>query len=160
MPEMPSTEASPVRDLTQFFKPRSIAVVGASRKVGSVGHALVRNLIYGGYTGVIYPINPKAKGIQGVPCFPDLSAIGEPPDLVVVVVPATHVERVVAQAGDLGTRHILVISAGFKEIGGEGVERENRLKKIAADKGMSIVGPNCLGIINTDARGIDERHLR
>ena len=65
-----------VRDLTQFFCPRSIAVVGASRKEGSVGHAVVRNLIYGGYTGVIYPVNPKAKGIQGVPCFPDLNALG------------------------------------------------------------------------------------
>ena len=64
-----------VRDLTQFFCPRSIAVVGASRKEGSVGHALVRNLIYGGYTGVIYPVNPNAKGIQGIPCFPDLNSI-------------------------------------------------------------------------------------
>ncbi len=150
MPETPSVEASPVRDLTQFFAPRSIAVVGASRKEGSVGHALVRNLIYGGYTGVIYPINPKAKGIQGVPCFPDLSAIGEAPDMVVVVVPAAYVERVVTQAGELGTRHVLVISAGFKEIGGEGIERENRIRRIAAEMGMSIVGPNCLGIINTD----------
>ncbi len=150
MSETPSTEASPLRDLTQFFHPQSIAVVGASRKEGSVGHALVRNLIYGGFTGVIYPINPKAKGIQGIPCFPDLSVLPDVPDLVVIVVPATQVERVVVQAGDLGTRHILVISAGFKEIGGEGVERENRLKKIAADKGISIVGPNCLGLINTD----------
>ncbi len=150
MSETPSVVAPQTRDLTPFFCPRSIAVVGASRKVGSVGHALVRNLIYGGYTGVIYPVNPKAKGIQGVPCFSDLSAIGEVPDMVVVVVPAPFVERVVIQAGELGARHILVISAGFKEIGGEGVARENRLKQIAQERGMSIVGPNCLGIINTD----------
>ncbi|MCU0959485.1 MAG: acetate--CoA ligase family protein [Pirellulaceae bacterium] len=150
MPDTIVLSPTPVRDLSPFFSPRSIAVVGASRKEGSVGHALVRNLIYGGYTGVIYPINPKAKGIQGIPCFPDLSAIGDPPDLVVVVVPAPFVERVVLQAADMGTRNVLVISAGFKEIGGEGLERENRLRSIARDNGVSILGPNCLGLINTD----------
>jgi acetyltransferase len=142
--------ATEMRDLTRLFCPRSIAVVGASRKVGSVGHALIRNLIHGGYTGVIYPVNPKAKGILGVPCFADLSALPDPPDLVVVVVPAPFVERVVLQAAELGTRHLVVISAGFKEIGGEGVEREDRLRKIAAENGLSILGPNCLGVINTD----------
>ncbi len=146
----PSAEASPVRDLTPLFCPRSIAVVGASRKPGSVGHAVIRNLIHGQYEGVIYPINPKAKGILGIPCFADLSALAEPPDLVVVVVPAPFVERVVLQAAELGTKHVMVISAGFKEIGGEGVEREQRLKAIARENGLSILGPNCLGIINTD----------
>lgn len=141
-----------VRDLTRLLSPRSIAVVGASRKEGSVGHALVRNLIYGNFTGVIYPVNPKAKGIQGVPCFPDLRSIGSAPDLVVAVVPATHVESVLLQAADIGTRDVLVISAGFKEIGGEGVERENRLRQIARENDMSILGPNCLGIINTDPK--------
>jgi acetate---CoA ligase (ADP-forming) len=141
---------APVRDLTPFFCPRSIAVVGASRKEGSVGHALVRNLIYGGYTGVIYPINPNAKGIQGIPCFPDLNALPDPPDLVVAVVPAPFVERVLLQAAEFGSRHVLVISAGFKEIGGEGVERENRLRAIARENNMLILGPNCLGLINTD----------
>lgn len=143
-------DTSQTRELTEFFSPRSIAVVGASRKEGSVGHALVRNLIYGGYTGVIYPINPKAKGIQGIPCFPDLKSLGEIPDLVVVVVPANYVEPVILQAAEVGTRHVLVISAGFKEIGGEGVERENRIRQIARERGMSLIGPNCLGIINTD----------
>jgi len=136
--------------LEPLFCPRSIAVVGASRKVGSVGHAITRNLISGGYTGVIYPVNPKARGILGIPCFGDLSAIGDPPDLVVVVVPAPFVERVVLQAAELGTKHVLVISAGFKEIGGEGLEREKRIRQIAAEYGLSILGPNCLGLINTD----------
>ena len=144
----PSTPG--IRDLTNFFAPRSIAVVGASRKEGSVGHALIRNLIYGGYTGVIYQVNTNAKGIQGVPCFPDLNSIGYPPALVVAVVPAPFVERVLLNAAELGTKHVLVISAGFKEIGGEGVERENRLRAIARENGMSILGPNCLGLINTD----------
>ena len=85
-----------------------------------------------------------------MPCFPDLQSIGDAPELVVVVVPAHHVESVVLQAAQMGTRHVLVISAGFKEIGGDGIEREDRLKQIAREHGMSILGPNCLGIINTD----------
>lgn len=149
MPETSTTTAPSRRDLTKFFNPSSIAVVGASRKEGSVGHALVRNLVYGGYSGVIYPVNPKAKGIQGIPCFPDLKSIGSAPDVVAVVLPAPYVESVVQQAAEIGTRHLLVISAGFKEVGGEGVERENRIKQIARENDMSIIGPNCLGIINT-----------
>ncbi len=149
-PEVASTELPPPRDLTPLFFPSSIAVVGASRKVGSVGHAVIRNLIYGHYTGVIYPINPKAKGILGVPCFKDLESLGETPDLVVIVVPAPHVERVVIQAAELGTRHMVVISAGFKEVGEEGAAREARLRDIARERGLSLLGPNCLGVINTD----------
>ncbi len=140
----------PARDLRPLFFPKSIAVVGASRKVGSVGHAVIRNLIYGHYTGVIYPINPQAKGILGVPCFPDLKAINEIPDLVVVVVPSQHVERVVLQAAELGTKHLVVISAGFKEVGEEGAAREARIRDIARERGLAILGPNCLGVINTD----------
>lgn len=140
----------PARDLRPLFFPRSIAVVGASRKVGSVGHAVIRNLIYGHYTGVIYPINPQAKGILGVPCFPDLKAINEVPDLVVVVVPSQHVERVVLQVAELGTKHLVVISAGFKEVGEEGAAREMRIREIARERGLAILGPNCLGVINTD----------
>src|SRR6056297_1347115 len=99
------------RNLSAMFSPRSIAVVGASRKEGSVGHALIRNLIHGGYTGVIYPVNPKAKGILGVPCFKSLKAIDEVPDLVVIVVPSPFVEKVVLDAAELGTNQIVVISA-------------------------------------------------
>ncbi len=150
MSDSSASTTAPVRDLTQFFCPRSIAVVGASRKEGSVGHALVRNLIYGGYTGVIYPVNPNAKGIQSIPCFPNLQSLPDPAELVVAVVPAPHVEGVLLQAAELGSRHVLVISAGFKEIGGEGVARENRLREIAREHQISILGPNCLGIINTD----------
>lgn len=145
-----TTPAAAIRDLEPLFCPRTIAVVGASRKEGSVGHAITRNLIYGGYTGVIYPINPKAKGILGIPCFKDLSALPDPADLVVVVVPAPFVERVVLQAAELGTKHVLVISAGFKEIGPEGAEREQRIRAIAREHKLNILGPNCLGLINTD----------
>jgi len=149
-PELASVQLPPPRDLRPLFFPTSIAVVGASRKVGSVGHAVIRNLIYGHYTGVIYPVNPQARGILGVPCFKDLQSLGVVPDLVVVVVPAPHVERVVLDASDLGTKHMVVISAGFKEVGEEGAIRELRLRDIARERGLSILGPNCLGVINTD----------
>ena len=135
----PSVLALPGRDLTPLFCPQSIAVVGASRKVGSVGHAVIRNLIAGGFTGVIYPVNPQAKGVMGIPCFSDLSAIGEVPDLVVIVVPAPLVERVVLQAAELGTKHAVVITAGFKEIGAEGVARENQLKGWRRNRKIALI---------------------
>ncbi len=138
-----------IRDLEPMFAPRSVAVIGASRRPGSVGHAVIRNLVYGGYTGVVYPVNPKAKSILSLRCISDISAIDDEVDLAVVVTPATTIEGLVRQGADRGIRHFLVISAGFKEIGGEGVERESRLKALARDRGLSIVGPNCLGIINT-----------
>lgn len=150
MPDLTAASDVVERDISPLFCPKSIAVIGASRKPGSVGNALVRNLIYGGFTGVIYPVNPKANGVLGVPCFKDLDQLESAPDLVVVVLPAPLVESAVIKAADAGTRHLVVISAGFKEIGGEGVERENRLTAIARERGLSILGPNCLGVINTD----------
>lgn len=140
---------SPIRDLEPMFAPRSIAVLGASRREGSVGHAVLRNLIYGGYTGVIYAVNPKAKSILGFRCVQSISAIDDQVDLIVVVTPPETIEGLVREGADHGTRHFLIISAGFKEIGGEGAEREKRLKALAESRGLSIVGPNCLGIINT-----------
>lgn len=139
-----------MRDLTPLFSPESIAVVGASRTPGSVGNDITRNLVYGGYTGVVYPINPKAKSILGIRCVPSIPALDEAVDLCVIIVPAPAVEEIVLAAAEKGTRHFVVISAGFKEIGGEGLQRELRLKAVARERGLSIVGPNCLGIINTD----------
>jgi len=138
-----------VRDLEPMFAPQSIAVIGASRRPGTVGHAVLQNLIYGGYTGVVYPVNPKAKSLSALRCVPSLAAIDDQVDLAVIVTPATIIPDLVEEGANLGIRHFLVISAGFKEIGGEGVEREKRLKSIADARGLSIVGPNCLGIINT-----------
>jgi acetyltransferase len=137
------------RDLEPMFAPRAVAVVGASRRPGSVGHALMRNLVYGGYTGVVYPVNPKAKSVLSLRCVPDLAAIDDEIDLAVVVTPAPTIEALVRQGADRGIKHFLVISAGFKEIGGEGLKREERLKDLARERGLSLVGPNCLGIINT-----------
>lgn len=140
----------PARDLSLMFSPQSIAVVGASRTPGTVGNDIMRNLVYGGYNGVIYPINPKAKSLMSIRCVPSIPALDEAPDLCVVIVAAPHVESVVTAAADKGTKNFVVISAGFKEVGGEGLDREKRLKAIANERGLSIVGPNCLGIINTN----------
>ncbi len=136
-------------DLEPLFAPQSIAVVGASRTPGSVGNAIMTNLIAGGFTGVIYPVNPKAKSILGNRCVPNPDAIDETVDLGVIVVPAKFIPGIIDSMSSRGTKHFVVISAGFKEVGGEGVEREQQLKQIAQERGLTIVGPNCLGIINT-----------
>jgi acetyl coenzyme A synthetase (ADP forming)-like protein len=139
-----------IPDLEPLFCPQTIAVVGASRTPGSVGHALMHNLIHGGYTGVIYPVNPKAKGILGVHCTPRISAVEDQVDLAVLAIPPQFVEPTIIEAAEHGTRHFVVITAGFKEVGGEGKEREDSLKAVAHERGLTIVGPNCLGVINTD----------
>jgi acetyltransferase len=137
-------------DLEPLFCPRSIAVVGASRTPGTVGNALITNLAYGGYTGVVYPVNPRAASVLGNRCITRVSEIDGAADLVVIAIPAPYIEGVVLEASEAGTRHFVVISAGFKETGSEGKEREDRLKAIALERGLTIVGPNCLGVINTD----------
>ena len=120
---MPQTAAagktvqSVPRDLEPMFAPRSVAVVGASRRPGSVGHAVMRNLIYGGYTGVVYPVNPKAKSILTLRTVPSLTAIDDEVDLGVIVTPAPTIEGLVREGAEAGIRNFLIISAGFKEIG-------------------------------------------
>lgn len=127
-----------------------MAVVGASRTTTSVGHALFRNLLLGGYSGVLYPVNPKAKSILGVRCYPSLSAIGEPVDLAVIIVPSKAVLVELEECGKCGIHDVIVISAGFKEIGGAGREMEQKLVEIARKHKINVLGPNCLGLINTD----------
>jgi len=128
---------------------RSIAVIGASNRVGSVGLAAFKNLLSAGYKGVLYPVHPREKSIQGVKAYPALGAIPDSVDLAVVIIGADQVPGIVQSAADRGIKGCIVISAGFKEIGGHGVVLENRLKQIAASTGIRIIGPNCLGIINT-----------
>lgn len=135
--------------LEPLFAPRSIAVIGASRTPGSVGNAIMTNLVAGGFTGVIYPVNPKARAILGNRCVANVAAIDDQVDLAVVVIPAQFILPTVQQCAARGTKHFVVISAGFKEVGGEGVKREQDLKAFAAEHDLTIVGPNCLGIINT-----------
>ncbi|WP_373498239.1 acetate--CoA ligase family protein [Desulfococcus sp.] len=128
---------------------RSIAVVGASNRPGSVGLAAFKNLLGAAYKGVLYPVHPKDKSIQGVKAYPALEEVPDPVDLAVLIIGAEQVPGVVRTAAARGVTGCLVISAGFKEIGGHGAALENRLKDTVRETGIRIIGPNCLGIINT-----------
>lgn len=134
--------------LDPLFKPRGVAVVGASRSPEKVGHAVVKNLLEGGGRRVeVYPVNPKAEEILGLRSYPSILEIEGEVDLAVVAVPAPIVPSVVEDCGKGGVRFAVVISAGFKESGSEGVEREKQLKEVAKRAGVRLVGPNCLGLL-------------
>ena len=136
--------------LDPLLRPRSVAVVGASRRLDSIGGALLRNVLMQPFQGPVYPVNPKATHVQSVPAYPTVEAIPGPVDLAVIVVPAAHVLEAVESCGKKGVRALVVISAGFKEVGGEGVTRETALRDAARRYKMRLVGPNCLGILNTE----------
>ncbi len=136
------------KGLDGLFRPRSVAVVGASRRPGSIGRQVVANLIRGGFTGPVYPVNPKAEVVLSVPAYRSVRAIPGPVDLCVLVVPPDAVLAVAAECGKKGVKGLVVITAGFREIGGEGIEREDKLKAIAKRYGMRVIGPNCMGIVN------------
>jgi len=136
--------------LEALFAPKSVAVIGASTKPDSLGRAVFKNILFHGYTGVVYPVNPKAKSILGVKAYPSVLDIPDEIDLAVIIVPAIAVANVLEECGRKGVRTAIVISAGFKEIGEEGAQRERELQQIAQRYGIALLGPNCLGIINTD----------
>ena len=114
-------------NLDSILRPRSIAVVGASRTPGTVAHEIVASLVRCGFTGPVYPINPKAASICSIRAYPRIRDVPDPVDQAVIVVPKELVESVVAECADHGVKGIVVISAGFREIGGEGAERERRV---------------------------------
>jgi acetyl coenzyme A synthetase (ADP forming)-like protein len=134
--------------LEKFFSPASVAIVGASQTPGKVGYEIVKNMVKAGFEGKIYPINPQAKTIEGLTCYPDLVSIGLVPDLVVIVVPAKVVASVMEQCGKAGVKTVVVITAGFKEVGPEGKELEEQILQIALQFGIRFIGPNCLGVIS------------
>ncbi|MGD2067351.1 MAG: acetate--CoA ligase family protein [Gemmatimonadota bacterium] len=136
-------------DLDRLFRPRSIAVVGASRRKGTIGWQILHNLLTHGYQGVVYPVNPNARAIHSIPAFPSVEAIPDEVDLAVLVVPKQHVLAVVDDCGRKGVKSLVVITAGFKEVGGDGVEREKALMRMVRSYGMRLVGPNCMGVLNT-----------
>ncbi|MCX6665825.1 MAG: bifunctional acetate--CoA ligase family protein/GNAT family N-acetyltransferase [Euryarchaeota archaeon] len=134
-------------NLDILFKPKSIAVIGASDTVGSAGYRIFRNLIGSGYEGIVYPVNTKRESIQGVQAYPSINEVPRVVDLAIVVTPAKTVVDVVEQCGKRGTKGILIISAGFKEIGPEGAALEKKLSDVKEKYGLRIVGPNCVGFI-------------
>ncbi|MCS3920755.1 acetate--CoA ligase [Fervidibacter sacchari] len=139
-----------LHDLRPILEPQSVAVIGASRQPGTVGYAVLSNLLMGQYTGIVYPVNPKAKAICGVRTYPSVLEIPDPVDLAVIIVRAPLVPQVLEECGQKGVKGAIVISAGFKETGPEGAKLEAQVREIAHHYGIALVGPNCLGVINTD----------
>ena len=137
-----------VHKLDSFFNPRRIAITGVSINPNSVSGKVVTNLVGSGFKGVVYPINPNSEAVFGIPCYQDLKSIPKTPDLVVICNASKEVPDVVEEAGEIGVRNIIVMSAGFKEIGEEGIKLEEKIKLLLKKyDGLRILGPNCLGII-------------
>jgi acetyltransferase len=134
--------------LDAIFHPRSVAVIGATEKEGSVGRTILWNLLSSPFGGTVYPVNPTRPAILGVKAYASIGAIGEPVDLAVIVTPPSSVPGLVEDCGVAGVRGVIIISAGFKEVGAEGVELERRVLEAARRHGIRVVGPNCLGIMN------------
>ena len=135
--------------MRELFEPASIAVVGAAREENKVGHIVLRNIISSGFTGKLYPVNPRSEEILGLRCYGSITLVPDTVDLVVVTTPARTVPDIIEEAGRKGTKAAIVISAGFKETGKDGAELERQIGVIARSYGMRILGPNCLGMINT-----------
>ncbi len=138
--------------LESLLTPKSIAVVGASATPGKVGHEVVANLQRSGFEGRIVPVNPKAKEILGLPCYPGIAEAGHAVDLCVIAVPTAAVLDSVRAAIEAGTRAFIVITAGFKEVGEEGLAREQALVELCRAHGARLMGPNCIGLIHTHHR--------
>jgi len=136
--------------LEELFYPEEVAVIGASRTPGKVGHDIVQNLIDGGFSGKILPVNPAAAEILGLPCLKSLTEYGAKVDLAVIVVPRAGVLAALADAIKAGVRSVIMITAGFKETGPEGAELERQVSALCRSAKVRMVGPNCLGLINTD----------
>jgi acetyl coenzyme A synthetase (ADP forming)-like protein len=140
----------------EYFNPRSIAVIGASQEASKMGYAVLHNLLH--FPGQLYPVNNKRTEIQGLKAYPTITAIPAPVDLAVITVPAIHVPRVVEECGQKRVPMVVIITAGFKEMGDDGKALEDRVLAIAKGHGTRIIGPNCLGII-VPPRGIDTTYV-
>jgi acetyltransferase len=136
------------KPLDAIFKPRSVAVIGATDKAGSVGRSILWNLISSPFGGTVYPVNPNRPSVLGIRAYRNMREIPEQVDLAVIVTPAAGIPALVQECADIGVKGIIIISAGFKEIGPEGVERERQIMEIAQKHNIRIVGPNCLGVMN------------
>ncbi|HEY82158.1 MAG TPA: GNAT family N-acetyltransferase [Dehalococcoidia bacterium] len=141
---------STLTSIRHILAPRSVAVIGASREPGSIGQLIFQSLLQNGFSGVVYPVNPKAEAIMSVKAYPSILDVPGEVELAIIVVPTQFVAKVADECGRKGVRAIVVISDGFKERGPEGAAREEELRDITLGHGMRLVGPNCMGVINTD----------
>ncbi len=136
--------------IDRFFNARSVAVIGASRRSDTIGRALVRHLVLGDYKGRVYAVNQAATAVSGLPAYGSVGDIPDEVDVAVVAVPAESVQDVVLDCAAKGVHGLIVISSGFAETGEEGRQRQRRLVGLARSYGLRLIGPNCLGVINTD----------
>ncbi len=162
--ELPVTGAAALREraelreriaaansLLPLLRPTRVAVVGASRKRGSIGNMMFRNILHAGFSGTVYPVNPQAESVNGVKAYASLEELPEPIDLAVIAVPAQSVYEVAERAIRAGAKGLVVVTAGFAEAGEEGIERQRRLVELVRSHGVRLVGPSCLGLMNTAA---------
>lgn len=140
------------RSIERLLRPRSIAVIGASRQPGTVGHELLRNLVASGFTGPVFPVNPVATSVASLPAWPTIDAVPGPVDVAVVAVPADAVQTVAEACGRAGVGGLVVISAGFAETGAAGAQAQLALTRTAHLYGMRLIGPNCFGMVNLDPK--------
>jgi acetate---CoA ligase (ADP-forming) len=139
-----------VHSMARLLQPRSIAVIGASRTPKTIGHELVTNLVEGGFEGPVYPVNPSATAVASLPCWATIEQVPGGVDLAIVAVPAAAVADIITACGRKNVGGLVVISAGFAEVGTEGAATQNQITRLAHANGMRLVGPNCFGVINTD----------
>ena len=137
------------RALDAIFAPKTVAVIGATENPGSVGRTILWNLISNPFGGTVYPVNPKRAGILGIKAYPNIAAVPERVDLAVIVTPAPTVPDIIGECVQAGVQGAIIISAGFKEIGAPGAELERRILEHARRGKMRIIGPNCLGVMNS-----------
>ncbi|HTV10334.1 MAG TPA: GNAT family N-acetyltransferase [Acidimicrobiales bacterium] len=138
------------RSMEHLLRPTSVAVIGASRTPGTVGHELVRNLVTGGFKGPVFPVNPTASHVASIPAFPAIEDVPGKVDLAIVAVPAVAVPDVVEACGRKGVGALVIVSSHFAEDGADGAALERRVARMAHSYGMRVVGPNCFGVLNTD----------
>ncbi|THJ04799.1 GNAT family N-acetyltransferase [Nocardioides sp.] len=142
--------AAEAASIQRFFNPRSVAIIGASRRQDTIGQVLVRNLVTGGFTGRVYVVNPSASAVSGMPAYKNVNDIPDDVEVAIVAVPADAVTDVVLDCANKGVHGLIVISSGFAETGEEGRRRQRHLAGLSRSYGLRLIGPNCLGIINTD----------
>ncbi|MFW9950883.1 MAG: acetate--CoA ligase family protein, partial [Candidatus Thorarchaeota archaeon] len=140
-------------DISYFFNPKSIAIIGASPTEGKVGYNVLKNIIDSKYTGKLYPINPTAQEILGYKTYKSVLDVTYNIEIGIIIIPSSNVLQVVKECGEKNVKGVIIISAGFKEIGGEGLKREEELKRLAKTYNMRLIGPNCLGLICNSYNG-------
>jgi len=141
-----------IHNLDSIFEPKSVAVVGASDREGSIGHAILRNLLKGGFQGKLCPVNPRYEAVQGIQAYASVTAIGEPVDMAVIATPIATVDSILRECGEAGVKGAVIISAGGKETGSQGRDLEGRIAEEARKAGLRVIGPNCLGVVNTQGK--------